>query len=108
MATESSRHDSTLPAGTGWPATAMNARMAFSERGGGASDPLEVPLDLPVGDHGVEPLPLLLGRVDQVVVDVLAEGVPGHLAVLEQLDGLDDVPRDPGDVLGLVGVPPVP
>src|SRR5687767_15642217 len=42
-ATLSSRQDFTSPAGTDWPATAMNGRIRPSVRGRGPSAPLEVP-----------------------------------------------------------------
>src|SRR6266540_5338143 len=50
---------------------------------------LEVPGQLQVGHRGVvEDDLLLLGRVQQVLEDEVAERLPGHLALAERIDGL--------------------
>ncbi len=69
-----------------------------------ASDALEVAGQLPVGDHPVGARPLLAGRVDQVVVDVGPEGLGGHLARCQVVDGFGQVGGYPGDVGRVVGV----
>ena len=53
-------------------------------------DALEVAAQLPVRDATVRLEPLLLGHVEEVVVDLLAERLTGHLAAPPQLDGVDE------------------
>ena len=66
------------------------------------SGPFEVPGQLPVGDAPVEGHPLLAGAVQQVEVDLLAEGLLGQGRGLPEVDGVDEVPRDPGQVVVVV------
>ena len=57
---------------------------------------------LPVGHAPVEGHPLLAGAVQQVEVDLVAEGLLGDGRGLPQLDGVDEVPGDPGEVVLVV------
>ena len=52
----------------------------------------------------IEGSPLLLGRVEDVVVHFFAEAFASDRRVAPQLDGIDDVPRDARQILGLVTV----
>src|SRR6266540_2337542 len=64
---------------------------------------LEVPSQLPVGHRGVvEDDLLLLGRVQQVLEDEVAERLPGHLALAERIAGMVQRRGNPRHVLGLV------
>src|SRR5438874_10839554 len=69
-----------------------------------ALDSLEVSSQLPVGYGAVETLPLEPVRVQVVLDHVIAEGFARHLALVQRIDRLGQVPRHAWQILRRVGV----